>query len=237
MKKVLFLLLIFAIGCAGDNAGTKATGEASRSKDSKASVQADSKETTKPKETSAGEKADDSAENGKSNAVKNAEEYFVISDDPTVAKYFDMGRGSFVDYYLPEKRKGQGNEYSVRVRKYSWGAADTSYYREDANYFYSYYPEAKMESVLLPKQVHLGQKWFETMGSWSYEVVALDKTLNYFDREYKDLIEVLCTRLIENEATKKKMSYTMFYAKDHGLVASLSEGRMISYFIELKKDF
>lgn len=165
--------------------------------------------------------------------TKDANNYIVFFENSNSANYYRMEDGAYLDYYLPNKVKFGDHEYYVRVRKYSWGSVDTAYFRENDHYYLHYDPKTQKESVVLPKQVELGQKWLEADSSWSYEIIGFDKKLKTPAKTYKGLIVVECIQLTNRDKLKDKV-YHLYFAKGLGLVASARYEELTSYLSIVK---
>ncbi len=126
---------------------------------------------------------------------KNASNYLTFYEDANTTKYFKMGNSTYLDYYLADKVKFRIYEYYVRIRKYSWGDTDTSYFREDDQNYYHFDPKVNSESIVMPKEIIQGQKWLEADSSWSYEVIGIDEKLSTPAKNYKGLIVIECVQL------------------------------------------
>lgn len=166
--------------------------------------------------------------------TKNADNYLTFYEESNTAKYFKMGNSAYLDYYLADKVKFGDHEYYARIRKYSWGKTDTSYFREDDQNYLHFDLKTNSESVVLPKQVELGQKWFEADSSWSYEIIGIDEKLETPAKKYKGLIVVECVQLTGRDKLKSKV-YHMYYAEGLGMVGSVNNGQLTSYLSEVKK--
>ncbi len=144
-----------------------------------------------------------------------------------------MGVNAYLDYYVKEKVRIEDNDYYLRIRRYSWGTIDTAYFRQDSSNYYHYGQRTKNESVVLPKNIVMGQKWFEADSSWSYQVIGIDEKLSTPAKKYKGLIVIECLQLTDMDKHKQK-AYHIYYAKDIGMVASVNDGKVSSYLAEIK---
>ncbi|WBA40687.1 hypothetical protein [Hymenobacter canadensis] len=167
--------------------------------------------------------------------VKSTEKYVNIHEKSNNSALFKMGNGTYLDFYLDSKFKFGTHEYYVKIRNYSWGKIDTSYIREDNNNYYHFNRKLKNESILLPKNVKLGQTWFEADNSWSYKIIGIDEKLTTPAKRYKKLVVVECIQLLNRDKEKFKM-YHMYYAEGVGLIASVNNGNLTSYLVELKEN-
>lgn len=165
----------------------------------------------------------------------DSDKYLNFYNDMSTASYYKMGSSAYLDYYLSDKIIKGDHEYYTRIRKYSWGDSDTAYFRQDSNNFYHYDAKIDRESIVLPKKIEMGQKWFEADSSWSYEVIGIHESLVTPDKKYKDLIVVECKQLTDRDEQKSK-AYHMYYAKGLGMVGSMNDGKLTSYLAEVKKN-
>ncbi len=166
---------------------------------------------------------------------KNVDNYIVYFEQPNSAKVYKMGSHSYLDYYLSDKVKFGDKNYFVSNRIYSWGKRDTSYFRDDEKNYYSFDPQTNLESVVLPKEVTVGQKWLEADSSWSYKIIGIDKRLITPAKKYKELIVIECIQLTNRDKAKSK-EYHLYYAKGIGMVGSVNNGKLTSYLSEIKKN-
>lgn len=166
---------------------------------------------------------------------KNTEGYMPLNEGPNTAKYFKSSNSAYLDYYLDKMVKLGDHEYYAKVRTYSWGKTDTTYFREDNQNYYHFDPKTNSESVVLPKQIELGQKWFEADSSWSYEVIGINEKLKTPYKKHKGLIVIECVQLTDRDKQKRK-NYHLYFAKGLGLVGSLNDGKLTSYLAEVKRD-
>lgn len=167
--------------------------------------------------------------------TKSADNYLTFYEKPNTAKYFKTGNSAFLDYYLAGKVKFGDNEYYARIRNYSWGKTDTAYFRADNQSYYHFDPKVNSESVVLPKEIKMGQKWFEADGSWSYEVIGIREKLETPAKKYKGLIVVECIQLTDRDKQKDNV-YHIYYAKGLGMIGSVNNGQLSSYLAEVKKN-
>lgn len=167
--------------------------------------------------------------------TKNGEGYFRFFDQANNAKLFEMvaSSASYLDYFLEEKKNFNGNDYHVRIRNYDYlNKLDTAYFREDDSNYYHFDPKNNSESIVLPKQLEMGQIWYESDRSWSYEVIGIDEVLDTPAKKYKGLIVIDCVQL-NNRDKNKSNNYQMYYAKDLGLVGGSVNGILSSYLSQV----
>lgn len=165
---------------------------------------------------------------------KSAELFLPLRSDNKTAHYFNMSNGAdYLDFFLNEKTAINGKTYHVRVRLYSWGVNDTTFMRADEVAFYSLNRSKKLESVLLPKQVVVGQKWMEADGTWDYEIMSINGDLKTPAKKYKGLIIVSAVQRKQKDP-EKQPAYLLYYDENTGLVASSNDGVLGSYLAEIK---
>ncbi len=167
--------------------------------------------------------------------TKKVDDYFPLYEVSNTAKYFKMSNGSYLDYFPGNKVNYENNEYYAKVRIYSWGKSDTTYYREDEKGYYHFNPKTNNESVVLPKEVKIGLKWLEADSSWSYEIIGVNEKLETPLKKYKGLIVIECTQLTGRDKEKSKV-YHMYYAHGIGMVGSMNNGILTSYLAEVRKN-
>ena len=166
--------------------------------------------------------------------TKNTEKYLVFYEQVNTAKLYKSVNSTYLDYYLEDKVKFGENDYYAKIRKYSWGKTDTSYYREDDMNYYHFDPKVNSESVVLPKEIVMGQKWFEADGSLSYQVIGIDEELETPTKKYNRLIVLECKQLKDRDKQKSKV-YHLYYSKGLGLVGSMNNMQLTSYLADVKK--
>ena len=164
---------------------------------------------------------------------KDVSNYFPITETSDTAKLFKMKNASYLDYFRNEKSDLNKEIYSERIRIYSWGKQDTSYFREDSDNFYHYNPKTGNENIVLPKKIFIDQTWTEKDGSWAYKVISLDKTFKTPEKTFQKTIVIEC-RQLTNRDSKKSEVYHMYYAENIGLVGSDSNGELSSFFSQYK---
>lgn len=167
--------------------------------------------------------------------TKNADNYLPFYDKPNTAKYFKTGNNYYLDYFLSDKYKFGEYEYYAKIRMYSWGDTDTTYYREDDQNYYHFDPKVDRESIVLPKTITMGQKWLEADSSWSYEIIGIEEKLQTPVKKYKGLIVIECIQLTGRDKNKSKV-YHLYYAKGLGFIGSVNNGDLRSYLAEVKKN-
>jgi hypothetical protein len=164
---------------------------------------------------------------------KDADNYFLVQQKSSSPKYFIMGNSAYSDNYLADKKTLNNKEYHSVIRTYSWGDADTAYYREDELNYYHFDQKNNMESIVLPKKVTIGQIWFEADKSWSYKIIDIDDKLETPEKTHTGLIVIECVQLTGRDKAKSKV-YHMYYAKGIGMVGSVNDGILTSYLTEAK---
>jgi hypothetical protein len=161
----------------------------------------------------------------------NTDKYYSIYSPESKDKHFVMANHSYIDSFKPDAKIFDGKKFYPRIRKYSWGSIDTAYYREDSENYYHFDTKINKESIVLPKKLTLNQIWYESDSSWSYQLIKIKDVLKTPAKKYKDLIVVECKQL-KNRDTNKSSVYHIFYAKNYGMVASVSSNKIISYLID-----
>ncbi|EPR69550.1 hypothetical protein [Cyclobacterium qasimii] len=164
----------------------------------------------------------------------NTDKYLVFYEQINTSKLYQSINSTYLDYYLEGKTKFGKNDYYTKIREYSWGKTDTSYYREDNKNYYHFDSKVNSESVVLPKKIVMGQEWFEADGSWSYKVIGIDEKLETPTRKYDNLIVLECKQLQDRDKQKSKI-YHLYYSKGLGMVGSMNNMQLTSYLLEVKK--
>ena len=161
----------------------------------------------------------------------DASDYFVIGEGPSTAWIYKMGDVSFTDFFMDSTVVVNGVAYVPRLRTYSTGGVDTTYYRAGANGYYHLNTLAvqREATLTLPKQASVGQKWFEVDSSWSYTITSLSAEL----KQYKNLIVVQAMQ-VKGEATKIGTTYDMYFAPGLGMLATMTEGKVLVYLSEFR---
>ncbi|MCR9080956.1 MAG: hypothetical protein NXH89_00930 [Cyclobacteriaceae bacterium] len=154
-----------------------------------------------------------------------------LSED-VVFKYTDTE--SFVkNIDLKEKKLLGGKEYSVRLIQYSWGKNDTVYFRTENQIVYYYDNKSHTESVEIPKEIKVGMTWISTDKAWKYEITSTKAKLETPVKKYKKLLEIKATQL-QNRDKTKLAEYLNYYKKNVGNVASVTNGKLMTYKLEKK---
>lgn len=158
--------------------------------------------------------------------------YFSLGDSTDVKQTFLMGKHSFIEYYLNDKQQKGEYQYFVRVRQYSWGKADSSLFREGEKYYYSWDKETSLETIEMPKDLTINEVWFESDSSWRYEVKTINATLKTPSGKYENLVMIEAEQLTGRDKSTKYPKYNNYYARGKGYIASLVNGKLLSYLKE-----
>ena len=158
--------------------------------------------------------------------------YFPLSDSTGLKQTFIMGDKSFTEYYLIDKQQKGEYQYSVRVRQYSWGEADSSLFREGEKYYYSRDKETHLETIEMPKDPIVNESWLESDSSWRYEVKSINATLKTPTCKYENLIMIEAEQLTGRDKNNKYPKYYNYYARGKGYIASVVNGKLLSYLKE-----
>ena len=159
----------------------------------------------------------------------DASEYFVIGENPMTAWVYIIGDAFFFDYFQAGSAEIKEKTYAMRVRKYSTGGVDTTYYREGDDGFYHIRSTSPNETLTLPKKAYVGKKWFEADSSWSYRVTNTSASID----TYKDLIVVKAMQ-IKGDAAMIGTTYDMYFAKGLGMIATKKDEKIVTYLKEFK---
>ena len=162
--------------------------------------------------------------------------YMTLFENANSAKYFKYGKHHYIEYFDNDKATFNDLEYYVRYRKYSWGDIDTAYYRKAQTNYYHFDSKNMTESISLPVEPKLGDKWFEADESWSYEVVETDQKFKTPAKKYKNCVKVHCVQ-ITNKNKEKSSEYYLYYSPQYGYVGNVDgRGNILSYLSEMKVD-
>ncbi|WP_435625691.1 hypothetical protein [Flagellimonas sp.] len=160
--------------------------------------------------------------------------YITLFEDSSSAKYYRYGKTNYFEYFDNQKENFDGNTYYVRYRKYGWGDVDTTYYRKGKDFYFHFDKKTSMESKLMPVQPRLGDKWEESDGSWSYEVIETNKKFKTPKKKYMDCVKVHCLQLT-NKNKEKSKEYFLFYSPKYGYVGNTdADGNVLSYLSQVK---
>ncbi|KPQ17068.1 MAG: hypothetical protein HLUCCX10_07190 [Algoriphagus marincola HL-49] len=154
-----------------------------------------------------------------------------LSEEVTF-KYTDTE--SFVkNIDLKEKKLLGGKEYSVRLIQYSWGKNDTTYFRTENEIVYYYDEKSNTESVEIPNDFKVGMTWTSTDNAWKYEITSIKAKLKTPEKKYRNLLEIKATQL-QNRDKTKLTEYLNYYKKNVGNIASVTNGKLMTYKLEKK---
>lgn len=147
-----------------------------------------------------------------------------------VFKY--TGSENFVKHIdLKEKRRLGDKDYKVILIQYSWGKNDTTYFRTDNQTVYYYDKKSNTESINIPKDIKVGVSWTSTDNAWKYEITNIDAKLTTPEKQYENLLEIKATQ-IQNRDKTKLTEYLNYYEKNVGNIASLANGKLMTYKLE-----
>ncbi|WP_156033121.1 hypothetical protein [Sediminibacter sp. Hel_I_10] len=160
--------------------------------------------------------------------------YISLFENSSSAKYYKYGKSYYFESFDNNKEIIADKEYYVKYRKYGWGDVDTTYYRKGTENYYHIDKKTLEESIVLPVNPKLGDKWTENDKSWSYEVIAEDKKFKTPAKKYINCITVNCKQLTNRNKEKAK-EYVLYYSPEFGYVGNVdSKGKILSYLSEVK---
>jgi len=160
--------------------------------------------------------------------------YISLFENSSSAKYFEYGESYYFEFFDDDKQIVVDKEYYVKYRKYGWGAVDTIYCRKGIDNYYHIDKNTLEESVVLPVNPKIGDKWTENDKSWSYEVIAVEQKFKTATKKYKNCIKVHCEQLT-NRDKGKDGEYFLYYSPEFGYVGNVdSQGKILSYLSEVK---
>lgn len=160
--------------------------------------------------------------------------YITLFEQSNNAKYFKYGKTYYFETFDSKKELLAGNEYYVRYRRYGWGRVDTSYYRKGADNYYRINKKTLEETIALPLNPKLGDKWLENDESWSYEVIAEGEHFKTPAKKYKNCIKVYSKQLT-NKDKSRNAEYFLYYSPKYGYVGNVdANDNILSYLNEVK---
>ena len=151
----------------------------------------------------------------------NKDVVFKYTDSENFVKHID----------LKEKRLLGEKEYNARLMKYSWGKNDTTYFRTENQTVYYYDKKSNTESINIPKDITLGSTWTSSDNAWKYEITSISAKLTTPKKKYKNLLEIKATQL-QNRDKTKLTEYLNYYEKNVGNIASVTNGKLMTYKLE-----
>ena len=160
--------------------------------------------------------------------------YISLFENSSSAKYYKYGKSYYFESFDNNKEIIADKEYYVKYRKYGWGDIDTTYYRKGTYNYYHIDKKTLEESIVLPVNPKLGDKWMENDKSWSYEVMAEKQKFKTPVKKYKNCIKVHSKQLTNKDKEKSK-EYFLYYSPEFGYVGNVdSRGKILSYLSEIK---
>jgi len=142
---------------------------------------------------------------------------------------FKMGDNSFTDEIVAGQFTHEGKDYLKKLRTYSWGDKDLSYFRVD-NTGTTFYLDAKskLECIDVPGQPKAGDSWTSADKAWKYTVTDIAGVLKTPTQTFKDCLIIKAEQL-GNRDKEKLQIYLNYYVKDIGYVGSKVDGGLMAY--------
>lgn len=169
-------------------------------------------------------------------ATKQNNEFIQIYNKSSKVSFYQNTNSSFTYYFLDKKASFNNKEYTVKIRTYSWGDVDTSYYRMDSTNFYHYKVSLNEESIVIPRKPILNQKWLESDNSWQYIVIKENQILTTPSKVYTDCVVLECKQLTNRDKSKSPVYY-MYYSKGFGYVGNTdSNGKLLCYLKKISNN-
>ena len=169
---------------------------------------------------------------GPTKTIKNnlQNPYYPITGIDAKFKYADSD--SFVFHKDLNKTESKcGKIYSVREIRYSWGNETETLYRlENANVMY-FDSKSETENMIMPSEPKVGFKWKSVDKAWEYEIVNMNADLETPTKMYNGLL-VMKASQITNRDENKLAEYLNYYEKGTGKIASLGNGKLMTYRLE-----
>ena len=160
--------------------------------------------------------------------------FISLFENSNSAKYYKYGKNHYFEYFDNNKETIANKEYYIKYRRYSWGNVDTTYLRKGTDNYYHIDKKTLEESIVLPVNPKLGDKWMENDLSWSYEVIAEGQNFKTPAKKYKNCIKVNCKQLTNRDKGKSK-EYFLYYSDKFGYIGNVdSKGKILSYLSEVK---
>ena len=157
--------------------------------------------------------------------------YFVFGQNETVGWFYGIGDRSFVDFFGSVPVEVQGKVYVPRIRRYSTGGIDTTFYRqgEKGVYHLNAADLNKKETLTMPFRSVVGERWFESDSSWSYTINTVSGTIDTL----RNLLVIRAMQL-KGDAKQIGTMYDLYYAKGIGMIATMVEGKILVYLKEVR---
>jgi len=161
-------------------------------------------------------------------SVKNVQNsYYPISGIDAKFKYADSD--SYVLHKdLKETRMKNDKRYSVRQISYSWGKSTETLYRLDNGNVMYYDTKSNTENMIMPNEPQVGFKWQSTDKAWEYEIMDLGAELETPSGKYNGLLVMRATQITGRDQTKLT-EYLNYYQKGTGKIASVGNGKLMTY--------
>jgi hypothetical protein len=126
-----------------------------------------------------------------------------------------------------------GLKYYMRIRD-DWYGKDTAYFREDKKSYYACTDlKQTYDYIEIPKKPKQGQVWYNKDTSWTYTILCIDGRLETPVRNYEHLVAIEVKQA--EEKNNLYINYINYYAKGIGHVASVVNGKLYVYLVDIIK--
>ena len=166
--------------------------------------------------------------------VGSVQDYLVVKDDQESIRHYKQGKYMATERALNETKTFYGKEYFLKIKEYSWGKTETTYYRKGAENFYVYNEKLAQEYIALPINPKIGEVWYSGNNGIKYEVIEMIEKFKTPSKKFKAVVKVKSEVLRSFNSHEKGTVNFQFYAKGYGQVAiTTAEGEYISYLTEV----
>lgn len=164
------------------------------------------------------------------NSSTKQNSYYPTSGVDAKFKYVDSD--AFVFHKdLNKTESKDGKTYSVREISYSWGNATETLYRlENLNVMY-FDSQSETENMIMPSKPQVGFKWLSTDKAWEYEIVNMNADLETPTKKYSGLLVMRASQILGRDENKLA-EYLNYYEKGTGKIASLGNGKLMTYRLD-----
>lgn len=169
---------------------------------------------------------------GTTKSINNNEQksYYPISGIDAKFKYADSN--SFVFHKDLDKTETKGGkQYSVREIRYSWGKKTETFYRLESGNVMYFDTKSNTENMIFPSEPKVGFKWLSIDQAWEYEIVDMKADLETPTKKYSGLLVMRASQLSDRDENKLA-EYLNYYEKGTGKIASLGNGKLMTYRLE-----
>ena len=164
--------------------------------------------------------------------INDIHPYYPLNERTLEYKYFESSHSMTVKF-LKEKTILNEEHYTVKETKYSWGKTKSSYCRLLDGEIVFLDIESKNEHVNIPRDLSRGYKWSDNE-NWNYEIIGTNEKMKTPIDKYDNLLVIRAIKLPTNNDKVKLPIYYNYYKQNIGQVASFSEGKLLTYLVEVR---